>query len=188
MAQYIFNEEVIWQDKRKGQYLVPFIIITVILALLAALSCLLPKIVFNLWSSAPGFIYKLAEFLIPLQFKIIFAVVFGVLAAVVLLTGILTFKKPRLFVTQKRICLMKGKKNYREVRVDKIDAIKVVCGRIFIYAGGRRVFSFGPVENAFATRNCIAGMIETLIFGMEEEETGESDFGEIGSYEATGTE
>lgn len=184
MSQYLFNEEVIWEDKRKGSYLVPFIIVIVILAACAVLSCLLPKIVYS-FAVAPAFLVTLANFLIPTANKIIFASIFGVLAFVLLLVMIISFRVPRLFVTPKRLCLMLSKRNYKEARFDKIDAIKVRGHKIKVYADGKKVFGFGPIENPFATRNCIANMIElpyaedSCGCGCEDEQP---EFGEIGSF------
>ncbi|HJJ48632.1 MAG TPA: hypothetical protein O0X39_06570 [Methanocorpusculum sp.] len=159
MTQYIFNEEVIRQDKRKTYYKVFMIIGMIFFALLAALACLLPKIVYNYWPSAPGFVQKVADFLIPTGNKVIFAVLFGIIAFLFLIS-LITSVKARLYVTSRRLCLMKSKRNYKEARYDKIDAIKVRGHKIKVYAVGRRVFSFGPIENPLATRNCIVHMIE----------------------------
>ncbi|HJJ27821.1 MAG TPA: hypothetical protein O0X70_00325 [Methanocorpusculum sp.] len=183
MTQYIFNEEVIWQDKRTTGYRVFMLILTIIFALLAAAACLIPKLVYSFWLSAPAFVFNVADFLIPTGNKIIFAVLFGIPAFLCLSSFIISITA-RLYVTPKRLCLMKTKKNYREARFDKIDAIKVKGHRIKIYADGRKVFSFGPIANPFATRNCIAGMIELpYTEGVEDADDG-AGFSAPGDFDA----
>lgn len=172
MTKYLFNEGIVWEDSRKKSYLIPYIIGFVVFALAAALAWLIGIIV-NLMNAkmmlVPGFLTTLNGLLATTATKIVVCAVAGVIAVLILLTGIRNLKVTKLMLTPRRICLMKGKKNYKEVRFDKIDSIFVNGRKIKLFAGGRKVFSFGPVEDPYATRNAVVGLIGFEIKPPEDE-------------------
>lgn len=167
MTKYLFNEGVVWEDRRKRSYIVPYIILFIILALIAVV----------IWLTAP--LLALMSAIIPflplwlvspvLLTKILISVVFGVLALLVLIMGIMKLNRPRLFLTPRRLCLISGPRSYKEARFDKIDGIIIKGHKIIIFAGGKKVISFGPVNDPYATRNAIVGLIAFEIKPPEDE-------------------
>ena len=166
MTKTMFNEEIVWEDRRKGSYLVPYIIIFIILAVIAVL----------IWITTPVIAFIPALLTLPLWLvspvlltKILVSAVAGVLALLVLLSGLIKLNRPRLFLTSERLCIMSGAKSYKEVRLDKIEAIFVRRSTIIILTGGKKVIRFGPVNDPYAIRNAIAGQITVEIKPRTEE-------------------
>jgi hypothetical protein len=171
MTKYLFNEGIVWEDRRKGSYLLPYIIIFIIFAVIAVLIwitapliALIPVLetVFPLWLVSP-----------ELLTKILVSAVSGVIALIILISGLVELNRPRLYLTPRRICLMSGIGSYQEVRFDKIDAIQIKKHTIIISAGGTKVIKFGPILDPYATRNAVVGLItfemkppedETIVF------------------------
>lgn len=171
MTKYLFNEGIVWEDRRKGSYLLPYIIIFIIFAVIAVL----------IWITAPLIaLIPLLETVFPLWLvspelltKILVSAVSGVIALIILISGLVELNRPRLYLTPRRICLMSGIGSYQEVRFDKIDAIQIKKHTIIISAGGTKVIKFGPILDPYATRNAVVGLItfemkppedETIVF------------------------
>ncbi|MDO5843810.1 MAG: hypothetical protein Q4Q53_01515 [Methanocorpusculum sp.] len=172
MTKYLFNEGIVWEDSKKGSYIVPYIIGFIILALVAASAWLISVIVSLLNSSdklVPDFLITLDGFFATPVEKIIVCAAAGIIALILLFVGIRNLKTSRFMLTPRRVCMMRGSKNYREVRLDKIDAIFVNGRKIKIFAGGKKVISFGPVEDPYATRNAVVGLIGFEIKPPEDE-------------------
>ncbi len=168
MTKYLFNEGIVWEDRRKGSYLLPYIIIFSVIAVLiwitTPLFALIPMLqtVLPLWLVSP-----------ELQIRILISATAGVIALILLISGRVGLKRPRLYLTPRRLCLMAGTGSYKEVCFDKIDAIQVKKHKIIISAGGTKVIKFGPILDSYATRNAIVGLItfemkppedETIVF------------------------
>ncbi len=171
MTKYLFNEGIVWEDRRKGSYLLPYIIFFIIFAVIAVLIwitapliALIPVLetVFPLWLVSP-----------ELLTKILVSAVSGVIALIILISGLVELNRPRLYLTPRRICLMSGIGSYQEVRFDKIDAIQIKKHTLIISAGGTKVIKFGPILDPYATRNAVVGLItfemkppedETIVF------------------------
>ncbi len=157
MTKYLFNEGIVWEDRRKGSYLVPYIIFFIIFAVIAVL----------IWITAP--LFALLPALLPylpvwlispdLLLRILVSAVSGVIALIILISGLVGLNRPRLYLTPRRICLMSGVGSYKEVRFDKIDAIQIKKHTIIISAGGTKVIKFGPILDPYATRNAVVGLI-----------------------------
>ena len=98
------------------------------------------------------------------------------------------FGLPRLIITGKRVCLIKRRKNYHEVRIDLIDSFKVRGNKISVYAGGRKVISFGPVIDTVATRDTIVLLINGEYTGepSDSHQGRPSDYGEPESISKSG--
>jgi hypothetical protein len=157
MTKNMFNEEIVLEARRKASYLVPYIIIFIILAVIAVLiwittpfPALIPALqtILPLWLLSP-----------VLLTKILVSAVAGVLALLVLIAGMIKLNRPRLFLTSERLCIMSGEKFYKEVRLDKIEAIFVKRATIIILAGGKKIIRFGPVNDPYAVRNAVVGQI-----------------------------
>ncbi|HJJ30544.1 MAG TPA: hypothetical protein VJ857_00615 [Methanocorpusculum sp.] len=157
MTKYLFNEGIVWEDRRKRSYLVPYIIIFLLFAVIAIfiwvavpLQALLPAIgpILPLWLVSHD-----------LVIMIIVTVASGLIALIILICGIISLNRPRLYLTPRRLCLMQGIGSYKEARFDKIDAIIVKKQTISISAGGKKVIKFGPISDPYATRNAIVGLI-----------------------------
>ncbi|HJJ37728.1 MAG: hypothetical protein PHF01_01585 [Methanocorpusculum sp.] len=171
MTKYLFNEGIVWEDRRKGSYLLPYIILFILLAVIAIM----------IWLTAPiaAFI-PLLPLILPawlispdLLTRILVSAVSGAVALIILISGLVDLNRPRLYLTPRRLCLMAGLGSYKEVRFDKIDAIQVKKHTIIISAGGTKVIRFGPIADPYATRNAIVGLItfemkppedETIVF------------------------
>lgn len=167
MSATFSGEEILCKVGRKGSYFVRCLPFLVIFAALAAAPWILPRL-----------IPKAAELLIRIQTYIqtylpsvtpdvIFTVikasicaVFGIIFVIILIAAIRNLNIPYLLITEKRAALFKGSKKCREVRIDKIDAFKVSGNTLSVYAGGRRVFSFGPVESVWSLRDTLVLLIE----------------------------
>lgn len=167
MTKYLFNKGIVWEDRRKGSYLLPYIIIFIIFAVIAVLIwittplfALIPVLetVFPLWLVSP-----------ELLTRILVSAVAGVIALIILISGFVKLNRPRLYLTPRRLCLMAGIGSYKEVRFDKIDAILVKKHTIIISAGGTKVIKFGPIIDPYATRNAIVGLITFEIKPPEDE-------------------
>ncbi len=167
----MFNEGIVWEDRRKGSYLLPYIIIFIIFAVIAVL----------IWITTPLFaLIPILPTVLPLWLvspelltRILVSAVAGVIALIILISGLMELKRPRLYMTPRRLCFMAGTGSYKEVRFDKIDAIQVKKHTIIISAGGTKVIKFGPILDPYATRNAIVGLItfemkppedETIVF------------------------
>ena len=157
MSNTYSGEEILCKVRRNGSYIVRYIPFLIIFAALAAAPWVLPR-----------FVPKAAEILARIQtyisnptvIKICICAVFGIIFVILLIAAINNLTAPCLLVTEKRVCLFKGSKKYREARIDKIDSFKVSGKSIAVYAGGRRVFSFGPINNAKTVRDTIVLLIE----------------------------
>ncbi len=167
MTKYLFNEGIVWEDRRKGSYLLPYIIFFIIFAVIAVL----------IWITTPLFaLIPMLQTVLPLWLvspelltKILVSAVSGVIALLILISGLVKLNRPRLYLTPRRLCLMAGTGSYKEVRFDKIDAIQVKKHTIIISAGGTKVIKFGPILDPYATRNAIVGLITFEIKPPEDE-------------------
>ena len=167
MTKYLFNEGIVWEDRRKGSYLIPYIIFFIIFAVIAVL----------IWITTPLFaLIPMLQTVLPLWLvspelltKILVSAVSGVIALIILISGLVGLNRPRLYLTPRRLCLMAGTGSYKEVRFDKIDAIQVKKHTIIISAGGTKVIKFGPILDPYATRNAIVGLITFEIKPPEDE-------------------
>ena len=165
MSDTFSGEEILCESRRNGSYIVRYIPFLIIFAALAAAPWVLPR-----------FVPKAAEILARIQtyipnptvIKICICAVFGIIFVILLITAIRGITVPCLLVTEKRVSLFKGIKKYREARIDKIDSFKVSGKSIAVYAGGRRVFSFGPINNAGTVRDTIVLIIDGEYKGVEE--------------------
>ncbi len=156
MSNTFSGEEILCKVRRNGSYIIHYIPFLIIFAALAAAPWVLPRFIPN-GSSVVG--ASIALISLPV-IKISICAVFGIIFVILLIAAINNLTAPCLLVTEKRVCLFKGSKKYREARIDKIDAFKVSEKSIAVYAGGRRVFSFGPINNAKAVRDTIVLLIE----------------------------
>ncbi|MEA5037184.1 hypothetical protein SDC9_25366 [bioreactor metagenome] len=167
MTKYLFNEGIVWEDRRKGSYLLPYIIIFILLAVIAIV----------IWLTAPiSGLFPILPVILPAWFispdlltRILVSAVAGAVALIILITGLVELNRPRLYLTPRRLCLMAGLGSYKEVRFDKIDAIRVKKHTIIISAGGTTVIKFGPILDPYATRNAIVGLITFEIKPPEDE-------------------
>ncbi|MDO5846674.1 MAG: hypothetical protein Q4Q20_00015 [Methanocorpusculum sp.] len=157
MSATFSGEEILCKANRKGSYFIRYIPFLIIFAALAAAPWVLPR-----------FIPKAAEILARIQtyipnptvIKVSICAVFGIIFIIVLIAAIRNLNIPRLLITEKRVALFKGNKKCREARIDKIDSFKVSGNTLSVYAGGRRVFSFGPVDSVWSIRDTIVLLIE----------------------------
>jgi len=174
MAKYLFNEEILREDRRSGTYLIKFIVIAVILFIIAAgiwFYTLIPKIptYVTLVFSKIQSICTTLNLPVPktMVLQIIISIVFGVIGLIVLICGALGYTRPRLVLTPKRVCLIKGEKNYKETRFDKIESIRIKGNTLILYTSESKI-AFGPIIDAFGTRDAI-------VFVMTKCRNGDSD-------------
>ncbi|HJJ39334.1 MAG TPA: hypothetical protein O0X42_04265 [Methanocorpusculum sp.] len=157
MTNYLFGDEILREDRRVGSYFIRYIPWLVILAALAVLPWILPQR--YAWAAT---VLNYVIIVIPnyLIARIALSVLFGIIFIVVLIVGIKKLKDPSLIITKSCVCYAKSAHKYREARFDKIDSIAISGRKISIYAGGRKVFSFGPVVNPVVTRDVIIVHVE----------------------------
>jgi len=165
MTRYLFNEEILREDRRSGTYLIKYLVISIILFALAGgiwFYSHIPKV-----STYIDLLFlKIQTFCtnhyIPepkiVHLQIIFCVILGLIGLIVLLCGIAGYNRPRLVLTEKRVCLIKGSKNYREARFDKIETIRIKGRKIILYTADKKL-SFGPINDAYATRDAVVMVI-----------------------------
>ena len=185
MTHYLFGEEVLREDRRKGSYFVRYIPFLIIFAALAAAPWILPRYV----PKAAEILFSLQTYIPnPTVIKAIVCAVFAIIFVLILICGIRSLKIPRLIITGKRVCLIKRRKNYHEVRIDLIDSFKVRGNKISVYAGGRKVISFGPVIDTVATRDTIVLLINGEYTGepSDSHQGRPSDYGEPESISKSG--
>ncbi len=166
MTKYLFNEGIVWEDKRTGSYIVPYLIFFILFAIPAVLVWFAKQILAYVPAGVP-LPFQASQF--TLFVTITVCAVCGALALIILLAGIRNLRLPRLVMTPRRLCLMKGEGRYTEVRFKKIDAVYIRGNRIIISAGGKKVIRFGPVNDVYATRNAVVGLIEFEIRPPEDE-------------------
>jgi len=161
MEKYLFNEEILREDRRSGTYMIKFIIISVILFLISAgiwFYTKIPKIpdYVNLFFSKIQLIWAHFNFTPPktVTLQIIISIIFGVAGIIVIICGAVGLSRARLVLTPKRVCLLKGKRNYKEARFDKIESIRIKRSTLILYTSDRKI-KFGPIPDAFGTRDAI---------------------------------
>lgn len=162
MAGYPFKEEVLREEFRKKSALITYILGFVIFGLIAGGVWLLNNIVNFFISSyrlVPLTLYNLNNLLSTTTSKAIVCAVAGVLAVLILIFGVKKISGGRLVLTKNAVFQTEGNKNCKEARLDKIDAIFVKGSKIKVFAGGKKVISFGPVKDPYVTRNVLAKLI-----------------------------
>lgn len=157
MTQYLFGEEILREDRRVGTYFVRYLPWLIIFAALAVLPWVLPQR-FGWAATVMGYVMVV----IPnyTAARIVLCVLFGIVAVLILISCIRNLKIPRLVITKTRVCCLKRPNKYCEARFDKIDAVKIRGKTISLYAGGRKVFSFGPIADPFITREALIVLVE----------------------------
>lgn len=161
MSRYNFSEGILHEYRMKKSFIVPVILVTIILIIAAAAVWLIPLIT-AVFPNGMRLLVPISAWLSTSAAKpIVLCIVFGLSAVIVLVSGIVTLAKSRFVITKSRICSMLGTKRYREVRADKIDSIIIRGKHIKIYAGGRKVISFGPIKNIYNARDDAACLIES---------------------------
>ena len=165
MSRYLFNEEIMREDKRSGTYLIKFIILAIVFYALATAIWFIHKITF-----IAGYI---TQFLAKIQtvcgnhnlpvpsyahLQIIFCIIFAVIGSIILIGGLVGLLSPSLYLTQKRVCVIKGKHNYREARFDKIDAIRIKGRKLILYTDKRKL-AFGPIADPYTARDAIVAIM-----------------------------
>ena len=158
MTSTYAGEEILCESRRKGSYIIRYIPFLIIFAALAATPWILPRYI----PKAAEILTRIQNYIPnPLVVKIGICAVFGIVFIIILIAAIRNLTSPCLLVTEKRVCLLRNSDtSSREARIDKIDAFKVSEKSIAVYTGGRRVFSFGPINNAKTVRDTIVLLIE----------------------------
>lgn len=165
MSRYLFNEEIIREDKRSGTYLIKFIILAVVFYALAAAVWVIQKIPF-IAGYISQFLAKIQTFCgshnLPVptytHLQIIFCIIFAAIGSIILIAGIVGLVSPHLYLTQKRVCLIKGKHKYRETRFDKIESIRIKGRKLILYAGKSKL-AFGPLSDPYTARDAIVAIM-----------------------------
>ncbi|HJJ36344.1 MAG TPA: hypothetical protein O0X27_04100 [Methanocorpusculum sp.] len=175
MAKQLFNEAILREDARKGTYFIryiPWLIITAALAIIPWVLASKIAIVYN----GVVFVVNHLVFLNKITFlpaftsaRILISVVFGVIFIILLVAGIRNLNIPRMVVTKNRVCLLKRPNKYYEARYDKIDAFVVKGNTLKVYAGGRKVFAFGPLPDVYTSRDAIVVILEKRYIDEEEQ-------------------
>ena len=167
MTQYLFGEEILREDRRVGSYFVRYLPWLIIFAALAVLPWILPLQI--AWAAT---VMNFVMVVIPnyLAARIVLSALFGIVFVLILISCIRNLNIPRLVITKTRLCYMKRPNKYCEARFDKIDALKIRGKTFTVYAGGRKVFSFGPLADPFITREALIVLVEKRY----EEETEDS--------------
>ncbi|HJJ30867.1 MAG TPA: hypothetical protein O0X97_01300 [Methanocorpusculum sp.] len=157
MTQYLFGEEILREDRRVGSYFVRYLPWLIISAVLAVAPWILP--LHYAWVAS---VFNYVMRVIPdyLYARIAVSVLFGIIFVILLIACLRNLKNPRLVITKNRICCMKRPNHYREARFDKIDALKVRGKTFAVYAGGRKVFAFGPISEPYTTREALVVLVE----------------------------
>lgn len=182
----LFNEVILREDTRRKSYFIRYLPILLITGALAILPWILMRNIDTLTYTILSLIGKIIPaiyqelYLSLFIIKIILSTIFGILFIVFLVNGIRNTMIPRLVVTQHRVCLVKREHKYYEARFDKIDAFVIKGKKLIVYANGRKVFAFGPLDDVYTTRDAITKIMEGQ---FSPEETEEFDPREIHKWE-----
>lgn len=178
MAKYLFNEPIIREDHRKGTYIIPYIFAIIISIALAILPWILvPRVaILNALmqhaADQATFLTLFNAYFPPItSLKIIITIVFGLLAIIFLGVGLRNLLTPRLILTANRLCLMKRPRKYYEARFNKITAFVIKGHKLKVYADGKKVFGFGPLDKVYAIRNEITEVMDKTLGQSAPEKT-----------------
>lgn len=168
MTSTYAGEEILCESRRKGTYILRYLPFLIILAALAAATWVLPRfvpkaaeILARIQACVQTYLPSATPDVIATVVKVSITAVLGIVFIILLIAAIRNLTSPCLLVTEKRVCLLKNSDTCsREARIDKIDSFRLRKNSIAVYAGGRRVFCFSPVNNAKAVRDTIVLLIE----------------------------